>query len=296
MSVLSFSQEYEKCRVLVENALGACFLEDASQKELLESMRYSLLAGGKRVRPVLLLKFCEASGGQMQSALPFACALEMLHTYSLIHDDLPCMDDDALRRGKPTNHMIYGVCTATLAGDALQAAAFRTLLSSELSPDIVTAAGVILSRAAGEHGICGGQYLDMKAEGKRLSVAELTEIHTLKTAAMLRAAAVIGVLSAGAVIGGELTAAADRYAAALGLAFQIRDDMLDCISTTETLGKPAGSDTARGKSTFVSLLGLNACAELVREKTEEAKLAVRGRFADTGFLEWLADFLAGRVK
>jgi len=292
----SYAQEYEKCRIWVEEALGSCFLEDMPQKELLEAMRYSLLAGGKRIRPILLLKFCEAAGGVSEKALPFACALEMLHTYSLIHDDLPCMDDDTLRRGQPSNHMVYGVCTATLAGDALQAAAFRTLLAADLPPGIIRDAGMVLGRAAGEHGICAGQYLDMKAEGKRLTVDDLTQIHALKTAAMLRAASVMGVLCAGRQADGTQAIAADRYAEALGLAFQIRDDMLDCISSAETLGKTVGSDAARGKSTFVSLLGMDACAELVSQKTEEAKLAVRDKFSDTCFLEWLADSLAGREK
>lgn len=294
--MLPFTQEYERCRLLVEDALRACFTGNPPQRELLSAMRYSLLAGGKRVRPILLLKFCEAAGGKPEQALPFACALEMVHTYSLIHDDLPCMDDDALRRGKPTSHMVYGVCNATLAGDALQAAAFRTMMSAEQCPDIIVAAGTILGEAAGENGICGGQYLDMKSEGKKLTVEELTQIHNLKTAAMLRAASVIGVLAAGRNGAEVQKTAADRYASALGLAFQIRDDMLDCISTTETLGKSVGSDTARGKNTFVSLLGIDACAELVCKKTEEAKQAVRGKFADTVFLERLADFLAGREK
>lgn len=296
MNGVSYPQEYDRCRLLVEDALRACFTEDVPQKELLEAMRYSLLAGGKRIRPILLLKFCEAAGGKPEEALPYACAVEMLHTYSLIHDDLPCMDDDDLRRGRPTNHVVYGVCTSTLAGDALQAAAFRTLLSAGQSPETVVAAGGILAWAAAETGICGGQYLDMKGEGNALTVDELTRIHDLKTAAMLRAAAGIGVLAAGEKATDGQRSAADRYASALGLAFQIRDDILDCTATTETLGKPAGSDRERGKSTFVSLLGVDACEALVREKTAEAKLALQGAFDDTGFLSWLADQLAGREK
>jgi len=296
MNASLFAQEYERCRLLTEDALGSCFVGDTSSKQLLEAMRYSLLAHGKRIRPILLLKFCEAAGGTPEKALPFACALEMLHTYSLIHDDLPCMDDDALRRGRPTNHIVYGVCTATLAGDALQAAAFRTLLTAELSPASIVAAGTILSTAAGENGICGGQQLDMQAEGKTLTIEELTLIHNLKTAVMLRAAAEIGVLAAEPGAGDEQRKAASLYASALGQAFQIRDDILNCISTAETLGKPVGSDAARGKSTFVSLLGIDACEKLVREKTEEAKQAIRGKFFDTAFLEWMADLLAGREK
>lgn len=294
MKAADYKEEYLSCRQLTEDALDGYFLADVPQKKLLEAMRYSLLAGGKRIRPALLLKFCQAAGGDMVKALPLACAVEMLHTYSLIHDDLPCMDDDVLRRGKPTCHVAYGECTATLAGDALQAAAFRTMLTADLPPEILAAAGAVLARAAGEEGICGGQYLDMEAEGKSLSVEELTQVHTLKTAAMLKAAAEIGVLAAGNRAGPEQKEAALRYADAVGLAFQVRDDMLDCTSTTETLGKPVFSDAARDKSTFVSLIGLDACRALVRDKTEEAIRAIEGKFSDTGFLNWFALWLAGR--
>jgi geranylgeranyl diphosphate synthase type II len=264
------------------------------QKKLLEAMRYSLLAGGKRIRPVLLLKFCQAAGGDMDKALPMACAVEMLHTYSLIHDDLPCMDDDVLRRGKPTCHVAYGEYTATLAGDALQASAFRTLLTADLAPDILASAGAVLAYAAGEEGICGGQYLDMEAEGRDLGIEELTLVHSLKTAAMLKAAAEMGVLAAGGKAEQFQREAALRYAEAAGLAFQVRDDMLNRTSSAEILGKPVFSDISRGKSTFVSLIGLDACQRLVQEKTEEAIGAIKGKFSDTGFLEWFALWLAGR--
>ena len=174
---MDFYREFSRCQQMVEESLKKCFIGNAPYGELLEAMRYSLLAGGKRIRPVLLLQFCRAAGGGMEPALPLACAVEMLHTYSLIHDDLPCMDNDSLRRGKPTNHIVYGEYTATLAGDALQAAAFRTLLSAKLPPETVVAAGKILADAAGEDGICGGQYLDMKGTGRDL---------TLEQAALIR--------------------------------------------------------------------------------------------------------------
>lgn len=289
-----YTEEYLSCRQLTEDALGRFFISEVPQKNLLEAMRYSLLAGGKRIRPVLLLQFCRAAGGDMEKALPLACAVEMLHTYSLIHDDLPCMDDDTLRRGKPTCHVVYGECTATLAGDALQAAAFGTLLTADLPPEILSVAGAVLARAAGEEGICGGQFLDMDGEGRKLNLEELTNIHTLKTAAMLKAAAEIGILAAGDRVGQDQREAALRYADAVGLAFQVRDDMLDCTSTAEVLGKPVFSDVTRGKNTFVSLIGLHACQALVREKTEEAIRAVEGNFSDTGFLKWFALWLAGR--
>ncbi|MGI5935474.1 MAG: polyprenyl synthetase family protein [Oscillospiraceae bacterium] len=289
---MDFSGEYSRCRRLVEEGLKEYFLGNAPYGELLEAMRYSLLAGGKRIRPVLLLQFCRAAGGDMELALPLACAVEMLHTYSLIHDDLPCMDNDSLRRGKPTNHTVYGECTATLAGDALQAAAFRTLLSAKLPPETVVAAGKILADAAGEGGICGGQFLDMKGPSQDLTLEQVALIHDLKTAALLRAAALMGVEAAGGTP--EQKAAAREYATAVGLAFQIRDDILDCTSSTEVLGKPAGSDKANCKTTFVDLLGIGECEALIRRKTEEAKAAIRGKFADTEFLEQLADYLAER--
>ncbi len=289
-----FKAEYTAAKALVEKALGGCFTGERPYRELMTAMRYSLLAEGKRIRPILVIKFCEAAGGNAEDALPFACAVEMLHTYSLIHDDLPCMDDDDLRRGIPTNHMVFGVCNATLAGDALQAAAFHTLLSAPLRPRWVVQAGRIFAKAAGQDGICGGQYLDMQAEGRVLTVESLSAIHELKTAVTLRAAAALGVIAAGQGDCTKRMDAAKRYAGALGLAFQIRDDILDCTSTTAKLGKPAGRDEARGKSTFVSLFGISACETAVREKTREAKRALNGNFERTEFLGWLADLLARR--
>ena len=285
-------QEYESCRLMVEEQLQTYFTQDAPQKELFDAMRYSLLAGGKRIRPVIVMKFAQAAGGDMRDALPFACAVEMLHTYSLIHDDLPCMDDDDLRRGKPTNHVVYGECTAVLAGDALQAAAFETVLGAKLPAERVVAAAAVLAEAAGEVGICGGQILDMEGEKKQLTLDEISRIHDMKTAAMIVASAKMGVIAAGGTK--EQLAASEEYARTLGLAFQMRDDMLDRISTTEELGKPIGSDEASGKSTFVSLLGLEKCEQIVLEMTEKAKNAVRNGFEDPEFLCWLADTLAER--
>ena len=180
-----YQLEYDGCRKAVEDALSACFTQEAPQRELLDAMRYSLLAGGKRIRPILALQFCKAACGDWKPALDYACAVEMLHTYSLIHDDLPCMDDDDLRRGRPTNHKVFGECSAVLAGDALQAAAFeRVLTAPDLPADSRAAAAAVLARAAGAaEGICGGQYLDMSGEGHGLSLEDLTVIHTMKTAA-----------------------------------------------------------------------------------------------------------------
>ena len=263
-----------------------------SYHRLLESMHYSLTAGGKRLRPVLVLAFCTACGGDVQAALPVACAVEMVHTYSLIHDDLPCMDNDDLRRGKPTNHVVYGECTATLAGDALQAEAFRTILSAELPADVRAECARLLAEAAGENGICGGQQLDMEGEGKVLTKEELMDINDRKTSAMIHAACLMGVTCGGG--DAQQRAAAAKYAKALGLAFQIRDDMLDVISTEAELGKPIGSDAREGKNTFMALYGLERCSAYVHELSEEAAAVVDGAFADSAFLQQLARSLADR--
>ncbi len=291
---MEFTKEFEACRAMVEERLNSYFQTDCPQRPLLESMRYSLLAGGKRIRPVLVLKFCQAAGGEAESALPFACGVEMLHTYSLIHDDLPCMDNDSLRRGKPTNHVVYGECTATLAGDALQAAAFETALTAPLPADRVVRGVRALAEAAGAMGICGGQYLDMDGEGRALTLEEITAIHQRKTAALLTGAALMGVYAAGRSEGDEMAAAAAEYAAGVGLAFQIRDDILDCTSTTEQLGKPVGSDAENGKSTFVTRLGMAACKARIAEETARAKAALVRAFPHPEFLCAMADWLAGR--
>lgn len=299
-----FEREYKSCRTLIEEHLERCF-SDASMGKLAQAMRYSLLAGGKRIRPLIVLQFCKAAGGKLAGgdkqladascyvkALPAACAVEMLHTYSLIHDDLPCMDNDDLRRGKPTNHMVYGECTATLAGDALQAEAFSMLLQSELPAENIVKMGRLLAKAAGLDGICLGQALDMESEGKPLTFDEMSRIHTLKTASMLIASAQIGVIAAAG--DDDMMRAALGYASALGLAFQIRDDILDYTGATDVLGKPIGSDAANNKTTFVSLFGVEACTRMVREKTREAISFLHGHFANTEFLEALASNLEER--
>ena len=280
-------------KALVDTALEGYFkAADIPQAGLAEAMRYSLLAGGKRIRPTLVLEFCRISGGDIDSALPAACAIEMLHTYSLIHDDLPCMDNDSLRRGRPTNHVIYGECTATLAGDALQAEAFGTILRSGLPAKNRADCAEILAGAAGLDGMCGGQYLDMLGEGKRLSEQDLTEINSRKTGALLVAACQMGVAAAG---GSELMLdAAGHFGAAVGMAFQIRDDMLDVISTDEKLGKSVGSDEKENKNTYMALLGAEGCERTVKRLTEFAKNILSEAFTDTLFLGALADSLAER--
>ena len=238
--------------------------------------------------------------------MDFGCGVEMLHTYSLIHDDLPCMDNDDLRRGRPTNHKVYGECVATLAGDALQAAAFQTVLSAEgpwqekgsFAPAV---AAKILAEAAGEQGMCGGQYFDTIGDGKVLHTAEeLTVINNKKTGALLRAACMMGVAASSGhrVVEERCFEAARVYATNVGLAFQIRDDMLDVIGSAEEFGKPIGSDASNRKSTYVTLLGLEECERRVLAYTERAKEALRACEwqGSTEFLCTLADAMTERKK
>ena len=294
MEKSAFSARMETYRAMVESFLAAqCVPADVPYARLLEAMRYSLTAGGKRLRPILTLEFCRLCGGDIQAALPAACGVEMLHTYSLIHDDLPCMDDDDLRRGKPSNHKVFGECTAVLAGDALQALALETVLSAPLPPERALRCGQILTKAAGPEGICGGQQLDLAWEGRKLGRDELMEIHLRKTSALIRAACLMGTAAAGGTA--EQEAAARRYADALGLAFQIRDDMLDVIGDEATFGKPIGSDREEEKTTFVDLLGLDECEREVKRLTEEAVSAL-AVFDDADFLIALSRSMETRKK
>ena len=284
-------QEYKE---KVDSALAEYFVteDDFPLKGLGDAMRYSLLAGGKRIRPMLVLEFCRIAGGDIETALPVACAIEMLHTYSLIHDDLPCMDNDDLRRGRPTNHKVYGECTATLAGDALQAEAFGTILRSTLPTERRAACAEHLANAVGLDGMCGGQFLDMVGEGKALTAEDLDEINSRKTGALLTAACLMGVAAGGG--SKEQEEAAALYGASIGAAFQIRDDMLDVLSTEQELGKPIGSDVQEQKNTYMALLGKDGCEHMIEKLTNNAKTALRKAFDDTDFLCGLADSLARR--
>lgn len=287
-----FQERYDRYRAAVEEALQSRFLRSKPYGRLQEAMRYSLLAGGKRVRPVMTLAFCEALGGEARRALPLGTALECVHTYSLIHDDLPCMDDDDLRRGRPTCHKVYGETMAVLAGDALQGEAFRVIASAGgLTGEQRSDAVLALARACGADGMVAGQVLDMdKLAGDEASARQLC---ALKTGALLRAAAALGAIAAGA--SAMERAQAEAFASHVGLAFQVRDDMLDVTADQAELGKPVGSDRAEGKRTFVDLLGLGGCGALVAEETRLAKEAVSA-FRHSGFLLALADSLADRRK
>ena len=292
---MSYLEQMQQDCARVEEWLRTCFMGREPRADLYDAMRYSLLAGGKRLRPVLLLESCRMCGGDVEGALPFACAVEMLHTYSLIHDDLPAMDNDDLRRGRPTNHKVYGEATAILAWDGLLTAAFETMLEhgGDLPAPRVLAAAACLGRAAGARGMVGGQALDMAGEGHALALADVEELQRLKTGALIAAAAEMGCILAGG--GAEARAAVRRYAEKLGLAFQIRDDMLDVEGDEATLGKPIGSDAENEKTTFVTLKGLEWSQDAVERLTREAQEAL-DVFPEAGFLCWLAGELVARKK
>ena len=289
-------ERLESHRTAIEGWLRGCFDRRVPRGDLYDAMYYSLLAGGKRIRPVLLMEACRMCGGDPAAAYPFAGAIEMIHTYSLIHDDLPCMDDDDLRRGRPTNHKVYGEATAVLAGDALLTAAFEWMLDPtvELPPQRVLEAAGLLARAAGAQGMVGGQVLDMAGEGHALGLSEVEELQRLKTGALIQAAVEMGCVLAGG--SQEQRQALCRFAARLGLAFQIQDDILDVVGDQATLGKPVGSDAKREKNTFVTLKGLEECRRLVDKLTAEAVEALSLFGPEGEDLCWLAQSLAGREK
>ena len=265
-------------------------------KGLYAPIEYVLSLGGKRIRPTLTLEFCRVCGGDVQAAMPFACAVEMIHSYSLIHDDLPCMDNSDLRRGRPANHIQYGEDIALLAGDGLLTLAFETALS----PESIKLAGAqrgaeaarLLAKAAGAEGMVGGQVIDLQHENQRAPIEVLLEMDRKKTGALIQAAAQMGCAVAGA--DQKQREAAVEYAACVGLAFQIRDDILDVISDPETLGKPVGSDDKNEKSTYVSLLGMEKAQQLVNELTQQAESALSAFSEDTAFLREFAQSLANR--
>ena len=260
------------------------------QAKLFEAMEYSLLAGGKRLRPVFAFEFCRLCGGHWEKAAPFAAAVEMIHTYSLIHDDLPCMDNDDFRRGRPTNHKVFGETMAVLAGDALLTDAFAVASTAQLpQPEDMAFAISVLSECAGSLGMVGGQVLDTLSEQRECSEEEILNIQSRKTGALINAACVLGAIAGGATE--EQLGAAAQFAGALGLAFQIRDDMLDVIGTKEEMGKGVGTDAV--KNTFVRLYGLDKCEELVQRYTNVAIDALNV-FDDTDYMIALAKSLTDR--
>ena len=264
---------------------------DLPQKKLFDAMEYSLLAGGKRLRPVFAFEFCRMCGRDWKAAAPFAAAVEMIHTYSLIHDDLPSMDNDDFRRGRPTNHKVFGEAMAILAGDALLTDAFAVASTAQLpEPADMAFAIAMLSECAGSLGMVGGQVLDILAEQRECTEEDVLAIQDRKTGALINAACVLGAVAGGA--NEEQVQAAAQFAAGLGLAFQIRDDMLDVIGTQEEMGKGVGTDAA--KNTFVRLYGLEKCEELVQKYTAYAIDAL-SCFEDTDYIIALARSLTDRT-
>ena len=281
---------------LVENALrGYLAEEDVDFARELKAERYSLFARAKRIRPTLVLEFCRLYGGRDAAALPFAAAVEMVHTYSLIHDDLPCMDDDDLRRGRPTCHKAFDEATALLAGDGLLTRAFGVLASdTAVSADAVREAVSSLSRAAGSFGMIGGQVMDLAGEKTALPLETLRKLHAHKTGAMIALSAKLGCLAAGLSANDPRTTAALRYAEGIGLAFQIVDDVLDATADAAELGKPIGSDAENHKTTFLTYYTPGEAIALANEVTQKAKAALCDT-AGADFLLELADYLVSRT-
>lgn len=269
--------------------------EEGYQKTIMESMNYSLRAGGKRLRPILTLEACKIVGGNEEDAIAFAVAIEMIHTYSLIHDDLPALDNDDLRRGRKTNHIVYGEDMAILAGDALLNYAFEVMLSSSLgkkNPEKYLRAINEIAKSSGIYGMIGGQVVDVQSENEQIPKEKLDYIHNNKTAAII-----IGCMRAGAIIGDANEQQIDeitKYAKNIGLSFQIVDDILDIVGDEAKLGKKVGSDIDNNKSTYPSLLGLEKSKEIANELISEAKKSIEKLSENVEFLNGLADYIIAR--
>ena len=273
---------------LTEDAMRKYYTEDEDIRELLDSERYSLFAGGKRIRPLLTLEFCRMLGGEDKAALPFACAVEMIHTYSLIHDDL--------RRGKPTNHKVFGETTALLAGDSLLTGAFEAAASNTaVTPDVAAKAVAYLANCAGRYGMVGGQIMDLAGEKKKLTLDQLLRLHSLKTGALINAASVLGALAAGVELSDPRMEDVVTYAENIGLAFQIVDDILDCTGDAASLGKNVGVDAEHQKNTFLSFYTVEEAQFYADRLTGEAIEAIR-KYPDSETLCALAEWLATRKK
>ncbi|HAL74832.1 MAG TPA: farnesyl-diphosphate synthase [Clostridiales bacterium] len=296
----AFAERYSQYQEAVEKALPLFFPVMAENQggQAAEAARYSLLGGGKRIRPVLLLAVTDMLDASFDRAMPFACAVEMIHTYSLIHDDLPCMDDDDLRRGRPTCHKVFGEAMAVLAGDALLNRAFEVMLEHvDLQNPGTVAAARIVAQAAGVLGMIGGQALDLTSEGKIISLTELQLLHRLKTGALLKAPTLAGAALAGTTQ--EITELLAQFADAIGLAFQIQDDILDATADTQILGKSAGKDLRDQKSTYATLRGLDAARGFLDDAMQDARAALNS-LAEHGlkidFLMDLTGYLLTRAK
>ena len=275
-------------------ALRGYYPKDAENDTLYGAELYSLMAGGKRIRPYLTLEFCRLFGGSEAAAMPFACAVEMMHTFSLIHDDLPCMDDDDMRRGRPTNHKVHGEATALLAGDSLEVRSLLTALGNTyVSAGDARRAGLLIGEGA--IGMIEGQIMDMAAETEAISLERLRTLYSKKTGELMRVSTCLGCIAAGVPDSDERMEAARTYAYGIGLAFQIIDDVLDAESTAEELGKTVGSDVRDGKTTYLSFMSAAEARAEARRVTDGAVAAI-GRYSGSEQLEMLAEWLLGRRK
>lgn len=263
------------------------------QKSVVRAMQYSLANGGKRLRPIFVLEFCKMCGGDMDKAMAYACAIEYIHTYSLIHDDLPCMDDDDMRRGKASCHKMFGESTALLAGDALLTHSFELCANADLSDEQNAMAVSLLAQNAGVGGMIGGQVLDLKFEESTPSISDLLVVHKLKTGALISAACILGCIAGNA--SQEQINAASKFAYYLGIAFQIKDDLLDVFGDESKLGKPVGSDADNDKTTYVDLVGPEKAQEDVKKLTENA-IEQLSAFDNAEFVKTLAKYLIDREK
>lgn len=278
---------------LCEETMRRYFAEkDTKKTTLYRAMEYGVMGGGKRIRPFLTLEFCRMLGGSDAAALPYAAAIEMIHNFSLIHDDMPCMDNDDLRHGRPTTHKAFGEAQALIAGDALIFAAFDCALSGAADAAAQNRAVRELAVAAGADGMCEGQMIDMESDGVQIPFERLLELHAHKTGALIRAAAKLGVIAAGG--DDAAMAAADTYGRGIGLAFQIVDDVLDACGSTETLGKPVGSDAKNEKSTFLSFMSADDALAYAARVTKEATDAIKG-YPASGTLISLGEWLLHRT-
>ncbi len=286
-----FLEKYENYKSTVNKRLANIIEETFVDSEVINAMKYSLNIGGKRIRPVLILAFCECCGGSMSQALDVACAVEMVHTYSLIHDDLPCMDDDNLRRGQPACHIKFGQATALLAGDGLLTYAFNIISKAEINNDVKIEIIKNLSEAIGHKGMILGQDLDINTQ-QNLTLARLALIHSLKTGDLMRVCALIGSLVAGAELSSQNLAS--QYGETIGLAYQIRDDIMDVVGTEKNLGKTVGIDKKNNKITFVDLLGISKCKQTVENLSYEAKRLINNSmFKNCEFILKLTDYVLG---
>lgn len=295
MSETAMKELLRERAAMVELFLASCLDGFSVPPRLKQAMLYSLQAGGKRLRPVLCLTCASLCGERVETALPFACAIEMIHTYSLVHDDLPAMDNDDLRRGKPSNHRVFGEATAILAGDALLTDAFAVMCRTDVQADRLVKAASAVALAAGSSGMAGGQQWDMLyTGGPAVALEDLRRMHAMKTGALIRASCDCGALLAGA--DEAKMEAVGVFGAALGMAFQITDDILDLTADTASLGKPAGSDADKGKNTYPSLLGMEKSRELACEQIDVAQAALRGFSGrDAEFLSALASYIIHRT-